>query len=491
MNKVFIVLLAGFSAGILMCSFLNLGWDFAIFFILLGLVLAGLFFSQRLIGLWPNYHNKIIFLFSLFFLALSLGIIRYEIKEAKSAGLENQIGAKVVFQGVIIDEPDEKENYTRLVIEEDKTKNNILVVSRRYPVFRYGDKIEVSGVIKKPEKSENSDFDWPAYLAKDDIYFEMIYPQVKFISGSGGFWLQRRLFDIKAKFIANLSSIAPEPNAGYLAGLIVGAKQAMPKSLLDDFRKVGIIHVVVLSGYNVTIVADFIMRILRGLPFFAGAGFGSLAILLFALMAGASATVVRASIMAGLVLLARATGRIYHITIALFAAGFLMVLQNPKILRFDASFQLSFLATLALIFIAPIIEPKLRWITKKFKLREVMTSTMSTQIFVLPFLLYQMGLFSTVSIIVNPLVLFFVPATMLFGFLAGGIGFVSQILSAPFGWVAYALSAYELKVVDIFSKLPFSSFNISISFWLMILIYAGYALIIFRLNRKKTNDNLV
>ncbi len=206
MNKVFIVLLAGFSAGILMCSFLNLGWDFAIFFILLGLVLAGLFFSQRLIGLWPNYHNKIIFLFSLFFLALSMGIIRYEIKEAKSAGLENQIGAKVVFQGVIIDEPDEKENYTRLVIEEDKTKNNILVVSRRYPVFRYGDKIEVSGVIKKPEKSENSDFDWPAYLAKDDIYFEMIYPQVKFISGSGGFWLQRRLFDIKAKFIANDSN---------------------------------------------------------------------------------------------------------------------------------------------------------------------------------------------------------------------------------------------------------------------------------------------
>jgi hypothetical protein len=96
-----------------------------------------------------------------------------------------------------------------------------------------------------------------------------------------------------------------------------------------------------------------------------------------------------------------------------------------------------------------------------------------------------MGLFSTAGIIVNPLILFFVPATMLFGFLTGIAGFVSQFLSLPFGWAAYALSAYELKVVDIFSKLPFSSFNISLSFWLMLLIYIGYAVILYKLTRKK------
>ncbi len=495
MNKIIVALLIGFFGGVLAQSFYDFGWSFALFFIFLGLLLAGIFYFAKL--------QKFALLAGLFILAFGFGIIRYEIKEAKSAGLENQIGAKVVFQGVIIDEPDEKENYTRLVVEEGKTKTKILATSRRYPVFHYGDKVEVSGILKKPENFDpvrdgssattagfqrnpiSNGVDWPAYLAKDDIYFEMIYPQIKLLPGSGGSWIERQLFSVKEKFIANLSSAVPEPNAGFLAGLTVGAKQAMPKSLLDNFRRAGIIHIVVLSGYNVTIVADVVMRILKGLPLFVGTGFGVLGILLFTLMTGASATVVRASIMAGLVLLARLTGRIYHITIALFAAGFLMILHNPKILRFDASFQLSFLATLALILVSPLIEPKLTWVPKKFKLRETLSSTISTQIFVLPFLLYQMGLFSTVGLAVNSLILLFVPATMLFGFLSGGIGFISQILSIPFGWIAYALSAYELWVVNVFLKLPFASFNISISFWLMLLIYAGYAIYIYKLKKEK------
>jgi competence protein ComEC len=326
---------------------------------------------------------------------------------------------------------------------------------------------------------------WPAYLAKEDIYYEMFYPQIKLISANSGSWLKRNLFSIKEKFIANLSAIIPEPNAGYLAGLTIGGKRAMPGDLQEEFRKAGIIHVVVLSGYNVTIVASAIMSILRGLPLYIGMGFGILGILLFALMAGASATVVRASIMACLVLLSRATGRIYQITAALLAAGFLMVLHNPKILRFDASFQLSFLSTLALIYVSPHIEKKLSFIPKKFGLREITGATISTQIFVLPFLLYKMGLFSIVSLPVNLLVLIFVPATMFFGFLAGIIGFISYLLATPFGWIAYIFSAYELWIVNLFSKLPFAAFNISISFWLMLVIYAIYVIALYKLNKKR------
>jgi competence protein ComEC len=170
------------------------------------------------------------------------------------------------------------------------------------------------------------------------------------------------------------------------------------------------------------------------------------------------------------------------------AAGVSMVLYNPKILRFDASFQLSFLATLALIYVSPRIERKLKFVPKKFGLREISSATISTQIFVLPFLLYKMGLFSIVALPVNLLVLIFVPLTMLFGFLSGGIGFVSNFLAIPFGWIAYAFSAYELWIVNIFSKLPFAAFNISIPFWLMLLIYAAYAVALYKLSRKNAAD---
>ncbi len=474
--------MAGFSGGVLIRSFVNFGWSFALLFVFLGLMLAGIFVFMK--------FPKFILFAGLFFFALGLGILRYEVKEIRNNKLVNQINSKITVTGTIIDEPDEKENYARLILEEDRSKNKILVISRRYPVFRYGDRIEISGKLEKPKQipstgSGQADFDWPAYLAKDDIYFEMAYPQIKLIETGGGFWLKRELYALKEKFIANISFIVPEPGAGYLAGLTVGAKQAMPKFLLEDFRKAGIIHVVVLSGYNVTIVANVIMSIFKFLPLYIGIGFGMLGILLFALMTGASATVVRASVMAVLVLLAKATGRIYQITIALLAVGFLMIFHNPKILRFDSSFQLSFLATLALIYVSPYVEKKLSFVPQKFHLREIFSATISTQIFVLPFILYKMGLFSVVALPVNLLVLIFVPATMFFGFAAGLIGFISQTLAVPFGWIAYTFSAYELLIVNISSKLPFASFNISTPFWLMLLIYVSYVVILYKLNRKK------
>ncbi len=494
MNKWLITILFGFSAGVLICSFYDFDWSFSAMFIFLGLLLASLFYILK--------FQKFVLFTGLFFLALGLGILRYGIKDVRETAFEGQIGSKITVSGTIIEEPDEKENYTRLILEieevppqgrdtrisnqiEDLKKfgTKILVTSRRYPILRYGDRIEVNGILRKPEKI--SDFDWPAYLAKDDIYFEMIYPQTKLLQGTGGSWLQRQLFSMKEKFIDNISKIIPEPDAGYLAGLTIGGKKAMSKDLQEEFKRAGVIHIVVLSGYNVTIVASVIMQILKGLPFFVGIGFGILGILFFTLMTGASATVVRASLMASLALLARATGRVYQITIALFAAGFLMILNNPKILRFDSSFQLSFLSTLALIFVSPHIEKRLSFVPKKFQLREILGSTISTQIFVLPFLLYKMGMFSVVSMPVNLLVLFFVPITMFFGFITGGLGFISRFLAAPFGWIAYAFSAYELWIVNLFSKLPFAAFNISIPLWLTLFIYIGYAILLFKLSRNK------
>lgn len=476
-QKFFSVLLSGFITGVLVGSFVDLGWAFAGLFGFLGAAFLVLNFFEK---------KKLLLLAAIFLIALSLGMARYEIKDAKSdlTWIEEKVGERAVLQGIIADEPEERENYTRYVAESQNAK--LLVYASHYPEFSYGDKIRLSGTIKKP-RNLSSDFDWVSYLSKDDIHFEMFYPEIEKISGGNGSFIKRFLFEAKEKYLSALARVIPEPHSAFMGGLTVGAKQSMSKELLEDFRKTGIIHIVVLSGYNITLVADTVMKVLAFLPRIFGISLGIAGIVLFAIMTGASATVVRASLMALLVILARATGRLYEITWALFLTGFLMILHNPKILRFDAGFQLSFLATFALIYLAPHFEKRLKFITNKFKLREIASATLATQIFVLPLLLYKMGLFSVVSLPVNLLILVFVPVTMFFGFLTGGLGAVSTALSAPFGWVSYLFLEYELKVVEIFAKLPFASFTIeNFPLFLMLLIYGVYGVIIYKLNKSNT-----
>ena len=129
-------------------------------------------------------------------------------------------------------------------------------------------------------------------------------------------------FLLKNKFLDSLSLVIPEPHSSFMGGLTVGAKQSISKDLQEDFRKTGIIHIVVLSGYNITLVADTIMRFFSFLPGVFGLSLGMFSIGMFAIMTGASATIIRASVMAILVLLARATGRVSEITWVLFITAF-------------------------------------------------------------------------------------------------------------------------------------------------------------------------
>jgi competence protein ComEC len=186
--------------------------------------------------------------------------------------------------------------------------------------------------------------------------------------------------------------------------------------------------------------------------------------------------------MALLVILARATGNIYNITRALFIAAVIMVLHNPYIVAFDPSFQLSFLATLGLIWLSPMIEKRFTLMPSTWGLREFATATIATQIFVLPLLLYQTGLLSMTAFPTNLLVLMFVPVTMLLGFVTGVVGFVSTLLSVPFAYVTYALLSYELAVVDLFASVPFSAITVAaFSIWWVVAAYALYALVLWKL----------
>ena len=490
-HKTIFLLISGFVLGTTISSFVNFGWTLALFFIFMGVIFSLLYFLN---------HSKIFLIITLFFIAVGMGQLRYNQSDlsGRQPDLQNKIEQRVALVGIVADEPEQKENYVRFVLETEN-KSKILIYVQSYPNYQYGDKLKISGILKKPENFNNkmlpnssssinsvTFFDWPAYLAKDGIYYEMFYPQTEFLSAGNGFWLKEKLFDLKAEFLSAIAKVVPEPHSAFLGGITVGARESLPESLQEKFRQTGIAHVVALSGYNITIVAEAIMLFFSFLPQYLAIGGGVMGVILFAIMTGASATVLRASIMALLALTARATGRIYTVSWALFLAGFFMVLQNPKILRFDTSFQLSFLATLGLIYLSPIIKNKLRFITNKFNLREIFSATVSAQIAVLPLLVYKTGLFSVVGLPVNFLILPFIPLTMFFGFATGIFGMFNTLISLPFAWASYGLLQYELFIVGIFAKLPFVAVNISgFSEVFLVLSYAAIFWIIFHLRKKE------
>jgi competence protein ComEC len=201
---------------------------------------------------------------------------------------------------------------------------------------------------------------------------------------------------------------------------------------------------------------------------------GMAGIILFGIMVGGGATVVRSCSMASIALTADLIRREYNVTRALIFAGLLMLVFNPDILLHDPSFQLSFLATAGLLLFASPIEKRLTRVPERFGLRGILASTFATQIFVSPFILYTMGQISIIGVLANILVLPVVPLTMLFVFLTGLAGFISYTLSAVFGWLAHILLAYELTVVDFFAGIPFAALKIPpFSGWITAGFYIG------------------
>lgn len=440
MRNFFVVILAGFFGGVFIRSFFSFGFEFSALFIFLGAVFSFLY--------WRFYFSNFILFSAIFLIAFGLGILRYEIQDT----IPFLIPGEVKLSGTIAEDPQRLDKFTRAIFKTEEGAR-ILLTLPHFPEVNYGDKLTIEGRLKEPENF--SDFDWKSYLAKDNIYFEIFLPKIISQEEGGGFWLKRFLFAVKHRFLENLSRVLPEPHSAFLAGLTVGERTSLPEELEENFRKVGVVHIIVLSGYNISIIADSALKLIGYLPI--AKVFRTLlatgGILLFAILTGASATVVRAAIMGILLLWARETGKIYQALTALIFAAFLMALVNPKVLRFDASFQLSFLATVGLIFLVPKLEKYFQWFPNFWKLREHLLATISTQIFVLPLLLSLGGTFSWATIPANLLILSAIPSTMFFGFLSGLAGFSSYYFSWLLSWPAYFLLAYELLVVKIFAGL--------------------------------------
>jgi hypothetical protein len=196
-NKLFYCLVAGFTLGIFISSFFKLGFSFFIFL----LILAGLIYIY---GRFFAKTNISIILLAIFIFSFGLGILRYEIKNIRTenSNLESVLGEKVTLRGIINDEPAVKDQSAQLIIKEE-AGTKILVSTSLFPEFKYGDLVEVTGKLERPENFETDtgkDFDYVNYLAKEDIFYQISFAQSKLISSNHGSYLKTKLFAFKNAF---------------------------------------------------------------------------------------------------------------------------------------------------------------------------------------------------------------------------------------------------------------------------------------------------
>ncbi|MBU1956882.1 ComEC/Rec2 family competence protein, partial [bacterium] len=233
-----------------------------------------------------------------------------------------------------------------------------------------------------------------------------------------------------------------EPHGSFMAGLLLGSRKGIPEHLMQSFNTTGLTHIIAISGYNITLVIVVISGLFgflsRRWKVFACSFF----IIIFVIMVGASAAVVRAAIMGVISLIALFFGRQYFVIIGLFGAAFFMNLWNPKILVYDIGFQLSFLATFGIVVFADRIERYFRWMPSFFGMREAVLMTLSAQILALPVIILNFGRLSVVSPIANVFVLPLIPLAMLFGFFA-------VLFGRFFGFLGYLI----LEFIIFYNKL--------------------------------------
>ncbi|MBI2669708.1 MAG: ComEC family competence protein [Candidatus Yanofskybacteria bacterium] len=496
-SQIFFYILLAFIGGVFVGSFSDISKSTVLLAAIICTALIAIFYRRgsRLL----NVKIAFVAFLTLFFLA---GVLRYSTVYSKTHHLQkfaeaqqnvvdpqNKHPIKITLLGYIAGEPEINGSKQRLVFYAKqldatpyviKTDERVSVTTELYPRYHYGDIVKIYGNVRLPENF--NDFDYRAYLAKDSIYTTLFYPEIIITDNLGVQLLSkyeyakiaifRKIFAFKGAFESSIARSIAEPNASFIGGILLGSRSQIPQDIKDAFARTSMTHILAISGYNITIIAWLISAF--SLLFFrrpTAFWFSLLGVALFTILTGAQASVVRAAIMGMLVLFAYREGRLSNTGNAIILAGTVMILINPLILRHDIGFQLSFAATLGLIYLVPAIEKYFAKVPEYFKLRETMTMTVSAQIFVLPLLIFYFKNLSLVSLPANIIVLPTIPFAMLLGFISGLAGMFVPFLGQLAGYFAWLLTAVQLGVIKLLAMPSWSAVSISFDWPMLIIAY--------------------
>lgn len=457
-----------FLSGIVLASLVSLPFELWLALGLLGLLLAIVIKRARL-----QSSLLVLLLPGL----LALGAARYEFSRpvitVDSIAHYNDTPQRAYVTGTLLEPPDVRDTYMNLRVSVDALDTGdgdipihglLLVRLTSEYDLHYGDRVRVRGFVQTPP--ENEEFSYREYLSRQGIQSILTANKVTVIPFGG----QKNavvafFYRVKASLLSRVYTLFPDPEASLLAGILLGQDNNIPANLEQAFKNTGTAHIIAISGFNIAIIAAIFVTLFS--RFFGkrkGALLAILGIILYTLLVGAGASVVRAAIMGTLSILATQFGRRNMALNTLAFTALIMALINPFVL-WDIGFQLSFMATLGLVLYAqPMEDAATAFIARRFPsapvekiagpLSDFFLLTLAAQITTLPLMAYYFQRISLVSLIANPVVLPAQPPVMVLG----GLAVVLSHLYAPLGqvvaWVAWPFLAYTIRMVEFFNGLP-------------------------------------
>jgi len=256
-------------------------------------------------------------------------------------------------------------------------------------------------------------------------------------------------------FLPVINSVLPEPHASLLAGILFGVKAAMPKVFYDQLITTGLLHVIALSGINITILTNLTAQgtLVFGRRWSSIITTGIIAG--FVLFVGPSPSIVRAALMGAISLISVYFGRKNWGLLSLFLAAGIMLLINFQLLQ-DLSFQLSFLATLGLLLANRNYERQkpsgaLYWFKENLRL------TLYAQLFTVPLILYKFHRFSVIAPIANIATEWVIQPIMILGFITALVGWIWLPLGQIAGWIVWVPLQYFITVIGLLARIPGAS----------------------------------
>lgn len=338
--------------------------------------------------------------------------------DSGAESLAKRNGSAVTFRGRVCEEADVSDANRRLTVCAGRSR--VLVTADLYPAYGYGDSLEISGLLQAPPLIEG--FDYDAYLARYGICSVMYYPDIALREGT--LTIGQRVYHVLIRFKQQLRYIIerqlPEPEAGLATAILLGYRRSVSREDLDMFARSGLSHMIAISGSHLTILGAMVLNFCLFLGSRRQPALGAVLLFLvfYPFITGLSASAVRAAIMGSLGLLAASWGRASSLIRALALAAAMMLVFNPRLLRDDVGFQLSFLAVFGLAYIYPVGSVLVRKLMPRSEgmisrgvraVVDTLVMTLAVQAAVWPILVSSFGQVSLVSPLANLAVLWSFP----------------------------------------------------------------------------------
>ncbi|NLO99768.1 MAG: DNA internalization-related competence protein ComEC/Rec2 [Clostridiaceae bacterium] len=406
-------------------------------------------------------------------------------------------GKRVSVKGALHNEPEYIDGKVRFILNVDEIDNSIIKKNIKIQVsiysddsitgLEYGSVVNIAGEIKIPPGRRNfGGFNTRKFLASRGVSGTMSIPEkeLTICDGNRASWLKKTGYKLRHNIINTLDNCISANESSVLAGMLIGYTAEMPEEMEEDFRRAGLSHVMAVSGANIAFLLAPLLWLLKKVGF--NPRWSSVlafpAMLFYVFATGMEASVVRAAIMAGVILTGMLLWRKADIYCSL-AVSAIIILLNNSFMLFDLGFILSFAATMSLVIFykpvfcrLPVKIPKI--------IRDTLAGTVAAQLGVIPVIAYSFNTLSIISVLTNLLI---VPLTGIITVL-GAVLIILGNIFLPAAKIPGILLSFVINlmmfITEAMAAIPWAEINIATPSIFLVLIYY-FVLLYFRYGHPK------